>query len=113
MSRCRKVKMYRECCCTRAQVSRYAYYAPGRYARASVFVVQAGEPGREPVDRGLELGCGVHELPQPFGEPAQADLLVAAALREFLDAPVGEVHDLARGQRRLDHLGVLGGVRDG
>src|SRR5215471_9458806 len=109
MSRCPKVKMHRECRGTEcgfpgASAVPAVMTAPGSGARvtplprtlrlASVFVVQSGEPGREPVDGALELGGRIHELPQPVGEPAEADLLVAAPLRELLDAPVGEVHDL-------------------
>ena len=63
--------------------SRCAYYAPRKACpvglcrraagrgwpdmpwpgRVSVFVVQPGEPGREPVDRRLELRRDVHEFP--------------------------------------------------
>src|SRR6516225_10374373 len=98
MSRLAKVKMHRDWACRGPHAPRRAYYAaPG--GRASVFVVEPGEPGREPVHRRLELRRGIHELPQPLGKPAKADLLAAPPLGEFLDAPVGEVHALAQAQR--------------
>src|SRR6516164_3197283 len=109
MSRCAKVKMHREWAF--GEVRRYlvCLLCLARWRDASVFVLKPGEPGREAVDRGLELGCGVHELPQPGGQPAEADLFVATPFREFLDAPVGEVHGLApvlnAVQGRLDHSG--------
>src|SRR3984957_20214369 len=54
--------------------------------------VGPGEPLGQPVDGGLELGVEVHEVAQPLGQPGHGDLLVAAALVEFLDPGVGEVH---------------------
>ena len=49
--------------------------------RASVLVViEAGQPGGEPLDRGLELRVEVDERAQPLGQPVQRDLLVAAPL---------------------------------
>src|ERR1700722_20128128 len=51
-----------------------------------------GEPLGQPVGGRLELGIEAHEVPQPLGQPGQGDLLVAAALVEFLDPGVGEVH---------------------
>src|SRR3954471_3179580 len=65
--------------------------APG--GRTSVLrIVQASEPGGEPLDRGLELRVGVGELLQPVTQPGQRDLLVTPALLELLDPAVGEVH---------------------
>ena len=42
-----------------------------------VLVVEAGQPGREPLDRDLEVGVQVDELDEPLGEPGEGDLLVA------------------------------------
>jgi len=85
---------------------------PAWDGRGSVFVVEPGEPGREPVDGDLELWRGIDELPQPLGEPAHADLLAAPPLGKLLDAPVGEVHALAAAQHAIDDRLVVGGVRD-
>ena len=65
-----------------------------RVALAVVVVVGVGpcEPLGQPVDGRLELGVEVNEVAQPLGQPGQGDLLVAAALVEFLDPGVGEVH---------------------
>ena len=57
-----------------------------------VGVVEAGQPGGQPLDGDLEVGVEVDELLEPVGEPGEADLLVAAAVQELLDAAVGEVH---------------------
>jgi hypothetical protein len=78
--------------------------ARGRGARAAlrpsvvVIVVEAGQPRREPLDRHLEVRVQVDKEPQLLGQPPQGDLLLAAPLREFLDAPIGEVHDVLRKQ---------------
>lgn len=65
---------------------------PGHWLSRSVVVVGAGQPGRQPVDRDLEIRVQVHEDPEAFGQPLEADLLLAAALDEFLDSAIGEVH---------------------
>src|SRR5207302_8428571 len=57
-----------------------------------VLRVEPGQPGRQPLDRDLELGIEVDELAQPLGEPGQRDLLLAAPVLELFDAAVGEVH---------------------
>src|SRR5216683_889676 len=57
-------------------------------------LVQPGEPAGEPVDRSLESGVEVYEVPQPLGQPVQGDLFAAAPVREFLYAAIGEVHQL-------------------
>src|SRR4051812_4539420 len=57
-----------------------------------VVVVQAGEPGGQPLDGDLELGIEVDELLQARGNPGEGHLLAAATLLELLDAPVREVH---------------------
>src|SRR6516162_10264109 len=72
--------------------------------RASVFVVQPGEPGRKPVDRRLELRRDVHELPQPLCQPAEADLFAAPPIGKLLDAAVGEVHGATPGPARARSL---------
>src|SRR5690606_34179474 len=64
----------------------------GPPGRSLLLVVQPGEPGRQPVDRGLELGVEVDELAEPVGEPDHADLLLTAPLDELFDPSVREVH---------------------
>src|SRR5690349_20015806 len=66
-----------------------------------VILVEAGEPGREPFDRRLELRVGVHEVAQPLGEPLDGHGLLAATVDEFLQSPVGEVHRTSRLIMRL------------
>src|SRR6476646_6959908 len=66
----------------------------------SVLIVEAGQPGGQPLDSGLELGVFVDELLQAPREPLDAQLLVAAPLDEFLDAAVGEVHRVTRTRTR-------------
>src|SRR5690554_5976227 len=83
MSRSPKVKMYR--------VPGLPGGGPGSLV---VLVVQPRQPRRETVDRRLELGVQVDELAQPLREPRQADLLLPAPIRQLLDSPIGEVHDL-------------------
>src|SRR6516162_8141313 len=63
-----------------------------RWWRGLLVVVEPGQPAGQPVHRGLELGGDVHELPQPFRQPAEADLVAGPPLGEFLDALVGGVH---------------------
>jgi uncharacterized membrane protein YczE len=60
--------------------------------RGLLLVVGPGEPRREPVDRGLEIGVGVDEALQPIGQPRDAHGLLATALDELFDPSVGEVH---------------------
>src|SRR5215831_5648773 len=98
MSRLVEVKMHREWAGASATPGLLCLAWAGR---ASVFVVEPGEPRREPVHRRLELGRGIDELPQPLGQPAEADLLAAPPLRKLLDAAVGEVHGLSPVQRAL------------
>ena len=55
-------------------------------------VVEAGQPGGEPLDRRLELRVGVDEGLQLLGEPRQGDVLVTPASLELFYASIGEVH---------------------
>src|SRR6185369_17194564 len=57
-------------------------------------VIEAGQPGGEPLDRRLELGIVVEEVAQPLSQPGQADRLVAATVSQLLDTAIGEVHRL-------------------
>src|SRR5690349_6104677 len=57
-----------------------------------LFVVEPGQPGGQPLDGCLELGVEVDEVAEPLGEPGHGDLVLAAPLRELLDAAIGEVH---------------------
>ena len=63
-----------------------------RHAFGSLFVVKPGQPSGQPFHRILQAGIQIDELAQPFGKPAEANLLVAAPLRKFLDTAVREVH---------------------
>src|SRR6516225_1839580 len=108
ISRTGEVKMYRVSGAIPRTARAQALETPGDGTRTfgiTVFVlffvvrdvgvgvrVQPRQPGREPVDRGLELRVQVDEIPQPLGEPGHRDLLVAAAVVELLDPLVGEVH---------------------
>src|SRR6185437_9721089 len=61
---------------------------------ASVLVViEAGQPGGEALDGGLELRVEVDERSQLLGQPVQGDLVVATPAGELLDTAVGEVHE--------------------
>src|SRR3954465_1940214 len=77
MSRLRKVKMYRVWLATASVV---------------VLVGQPGQPRGETLDRRLELGVQVDELPEPIGHPGKGDLFLAPPGGEVLDTPVSEVH---------------------
>src|ERR1022692_3597380 len=100
MSRYLKVKMYRERpwspYSSRPPAGRLLDLAVGRHgcdSRVVVrIVVEAREPGRQPVHRRLGFGAQVHELAQPFREPAQGDAVVGAPVLQFFDTAVGEVH---------------------
>ena len=77
---------------------------------------QSRQPGRQTVDRHLELGVEVDEGSQLLGEPVQAHLLRAAPAGELLDAAVGEVHGwrVSRGVRHAMEARPVGdGTRDG
>src|SRR5262249_50968602 len=82
------VKMYREAPTSRAA----AGGGRGGGGAGLAIVVRPREPAGQPVDRRLRVGVHVDELAQPLRQPAQRDLVVAAPLREFLKAAVGEVH---------------------
>src|SRR5580693_4002961 len=60
--------------------------------RRSVVLVEPGQPAGQPVDGRVELRVEVHEVPEPLGQPGQADLLLAPPFVELFDALVGEVH---------------------
>ena len=60
--------------------------------RTYVKLQRTREPGREPLDGGLELRVRVDEALELLGHPRQGDLLVTPALLELLDAAIGEVH---------------------
>jgi hypothetical protein len=62
-----------------------------------VVLAHGSQPGRQPVHRGLELGIQINELPEPTGQPSQADLIVSVLVFKFLYAAIGEVHLLAVG----------------
>jgi hypothetical protein len=53
----------------------------------------------------------VNEDLQPLAQQGDADLLVAAALDEFLDAAIGEVHLRERGRDDLALLRLVHRVR--
>src|SRR5580693_6734146 len=86
------------------RASRDTRHGPFGIKLLKIFVVEPGEPGREPVYRGLEVGVEVDEIAQALGQPGHGDPFLAAPLLEFLDAPVGEVHRFSLGDRRLDDL---------
>src|SRR4051812_41585421 len=67
-------------------------------------VLQPGEPGRQPLDRRLEVRVEVDEVPQPLGQPLETDLLLAPTLGELFDAPVGEVHVLTSRRDRAPDM---------
>src|SRR5580698_8660138 len=96
MSRQSKVKMYRVCRLRAADGGpaggRAAVVRPGGEHSGVLVVIESREPAGETVDRRLGIRVLVHEIPQPLGEPADRDLLLAAPVVEFLDAAVGEVH---------------------
>src|SRR4051794_15189909 len=71
-----------------------------------VGVVEACQPGREPLHRHLELRERVHELLHAVGHPRQRDLFVAPSLLELLEPAVGEVH-LAPAQLKACCISVL------
>src|ERR1035438_5706753 len=113
MSRYLKVKMYRECPWPPSSSTSSSPPAggPGAYsppispaapaawaasratgAAPPHFNTGPREPGRQPVPRRLGFGAQVHELAQPFREPAQGDAVLGASVLEFFDTAVGEVH---------------------
>ena len=74
-------------------------------SRSVLGIVEAGEPGGEPLQRDFELGIEVDELAHALREPIQGDFLLAPAALEFLDSPVGEIH--GSGERRFDDGALL------
>ena len=74
--------------------ARGATGAVGYWRLVIVFdsVVDTRQPRREPFHRDLELRVEVDELPHALGEQIDAELLVAPAFLQFLDAAIGEVH---------------------
>ena len=59
---------------------------PGAARCLVLGVVEAGQPGGQPLDGHLEVGVGVDERLELLGEPGQGDLLVTPAPLELLDA---------------------------
>src|ERR1700735_763410 len=57
-----------------------------------VFVPHGSQPGRQTVHRGLELRVHIHELPEPTGQPVQADLILSVLIFKFLYTAISEVH---------------------
>src|SRR3954454_4710547 len=70
-----------------------------------VGVVESSEPGGQALDRDLELGIEVDELPKSLGDPGQAQVLCAATRLQLFDSAVGEVHRSS--QCRGDELALL------
>jgi hypothetical protein len=77
-----------------------------RYVLVVVRVVEAGEPGRQPLNLYLEVGKQIDERAQLIGDPSQRDRLVAASCFELLDPAIGEVHASLR-ERRGEQQVVL------
>ena len=55
-------------------------------------VVEAGEPGRQPLDRRLELRVQVDERAQLVRQPGDRHLVLASTCEQLLDPAIGEVH---------------------
>jgi hypothetical protein len=75
-------------------------------------VVEACQPAGQRVYSRLSLRVLVHEVTQALGQPAKRDLIRAAALVEFLDPAVGEVHERSAACREhsVKDRGLLGSV---
>src|SRR6476661_3891145 len=79
--------------------------------RSVLIVVEAGQPGGQPLDGRLEFGVQVDEGAQLVGQPLEGDLFLSPAGRKLLDAAVGEVHAgevIALGCDHLDAAHPLG-----
>lgn len=58
--------------------------------------IESRQPGRQALDRDLEVRIFVHELAHVFREPGERDGLVTAAVGKFFDTSIGEVHRYAK-----------------
>src|SRR6476619_6350243 len=79
--------------------------------RSVLIVIEAGQPGGQPLDGRLEFGVQVDEGAQLVGQPLDGDLFLSPAGRKRLDAAVGEVHAgevIALGCDHLDAAHPLG-----
>src|SRR6185436_1804851 len=72
------------------------------HACSVLIFVESGEPGGQALDGRLELGVHVDEGAKLVGQPLEADLLLAAASNQLLDAAIREVH--------ASHSALPGGV---
>jgi hypothetical protein len=62
------------------------------HASSVLIVVKSGEPGGQSLDGCLELGVEVDESAKLLGQPFEADLFLAPARCQLLDAAICEVH---------------------
>jgi hypothetical protein len=65
-----------------------------------LLLVQAGEPGRQPLYGSLKLRVEVDEGTQLISEPGERDLILAPPRLQLLDTPIGEVHACFLGSAR-------------
>src|SRR5271169_1455831 len=124
MSRRSKVKMYRVRAggtgqALRRHRSRWSILAASGGGRQEMgdpslvgVVVEARQPASQRVHGRVCLRVLVHEVTQAFGQPAKRHLISTAALLEFLDPAVGEVHERSAACREhsVKDRGLLGSV---